>query len=230
MTLHQFDTRVELAQQLAGRIARDLESAIARQGTATLAVSGGSTPLPLFEELSNKPIDWSRVFVTQVDERWVDEDHPDSNARMIRQKLLRHRAASACFVSMKTADEDVFKSEAAAARALSVFGAAIDVLVLGMGDDGHTASFFAGASTLHKALDPESKQLCVAIRPPQAPHDRMTLSLAAILRSRHLYLHITGSKKWSVLQRAELAGEVAKLPIRAILNRSDPSLEVFYCP
>jgi 6-phosphogluconolactonase len=226
--IHTFATNAELSQQLAGRIAADLAAALALRGRAVLAVSGGSTPRPLFAALSLQPLDWSRVIVTQVDERWVEEDHPDSNARLIRQCLLQNSAGAAEFLSMKTPDASPFAAEAAVSAKLAPCAAGIDVAVLGMGEDGHTASYFPGAATLARALDPVGTALCVAVRPPAAPHDRMTLSLATLLRARHAYLHIVGAAKQAVLMHASEPGEVAQLPIRALLRSEALALDIFY--
>ena len=126
--------------------------------------------------------------------------------------------------------DDAFAAEDDVAARLAPFAGAIDVAVLGMGEDGHTASFFPGAAELPTALDRDTEALCLALRPPAAPHDRMTLSLAALLRSRHLYLHITGEGKRDVLERA-LAGEDAmELPIRSVFHREHSHLEIFYAP
>ena len=225
---HEFETNAELSAQLAVRIASDLAVAISERGSATLAVSGGSTPRPLFEALSLQPLDWSRVFVTQVDERWVDESHSDSNARLIRQHLLQHEAGAAIFLSMKTASDSPFVAEVEVSAKLAPFAAHIDVVVLGMGEDGHTASFFPGASTLARAMDSAGTDLCVAVRPPAAAHDRMTLSLAALLRARHAYLHITGATKRDVLAVACEAENEAQLPISALLHSKALEIEIYY--
>jgi len=226
--LHTFATNAELSQELAGRIAADLADALALRRTAILAVSGGSPPRPLFEALSLQPVEWSRVIVTQVDERWVEDDHVDSNARLIKQYLLQNRAAAAEFLGMKTPDASPFAAEAAVSAKLAPCAEGIDVVVLGMGDDGHTASFFPGAATLARALDPVGTELCVAVRPPSAPHDRMTLSLATLLRARHVYLHIVGAAKQAVLRRAGEPGEIAQLPIRALLRSEALALDIYY--
>ena len=211
-------------------MASGLEGALNLRDYATLAVSGGSTPKPLFEVLSHCNIDWGRVRITQVDERWVPEEHADSNARLIREHLLQNRASAAEFVSMRIDIEDAFAAESAVEEKLADFREAIDVTILGMGEDGHTASFFPAAEQLDAALDTESDALCLAPRPPAAPHDRMTLSLAAVLRSRQLYLHITGERKFAVLERALAGSDRRELPIRAVFGREDSPLEVFYAP
>ena len=230
VVLHPFDNNEALSQRLAGCIADCLDGALNLRDAATLAVSGGSTPKPLFAALSRCELDWSRVVVTQVDERWVPEDHPDSNATLIREHLLQNCAAEAQFLSMKVAADDAFDAEAACAERLAPFAEAIDVTVLGMGEDGHTASFFPAAEQLDAALDAGSEALCLALRPPAAPHNRMTLSLAALLRSRQLYLHITGEKKFAVLQEALEGDDAMALPIRSVFNRVDNPLEIFYAP
>lgn len=228
--VHEFADDAALVAVLSQRIANDLAEAISLRGGATLALSGGSTPVPLFAALSRLSLDWSCVTITQVDERWVPQDHADSNARLIRQSLLQNAAAKARFISLKIDCEDAFSAEAAVAARLVDFVASIDVAVLGMGGDGHTASFFPNAASLAHALDPAAVALCVAVRPPLAPHDRMTLSLAALLRTRHLYLHIVGTEKWSVWQQALAPGDVAEMPIRAVIRQQQVPLEVYYAP
>ncbi len=228
--IFEFESNQRLSESLAECIASGLEGALNLRDIATLAVSGGSTPKPLFEALSWCELDWSRVRITQVDERWVPEDHADSNAQLIREHLLRNHAAQAQFVSMKVDIDDAFAAQTSVAEKLAEFAEAIDVIVLGMGEDGHTASFFPDAEALASALDPDSEALCLALRPPVAPHDRMTLSLAAVLRSRQLYLHITGEKKYAVLEAALAGDDAFELPIRSVFHREDSPLEIFYAP
>ncbi|MEM0952712.1 MAG: 6-phosphogluconolactonase [Pseudomonadota bacterium] len=229
VNLHRFVNRELLAASLAESIASGLEGALNLRDSALLAVSGGSTPLPLFHALARCELDWSRVRITQVDERWVDEDHDDSNARLVREHLLQDRAAAADFVSMKVPVADAFAAEDAVAEKLADF-AQLDVAVLGMGEDGHTASFFPEADALARALDPHFQRTCLALRPPAASHDRMTLSLATLLKAHHIYLHITGEKKQQVLQEAMESEDVFRLPVRSLFHRAENPLEVFYAP
>lgn len=227
--LHQFETNSALATQLAQKIAADLSGAIAKRGKATLALSGGSTPKPLLEHLSQLAIDWAKVTVTQVDERWLIETHADSNARLIKEHFLQNQAKAARFISMKTPESSPFAAQTQANEKLVDFAQSIDAVVLGMGADGHTASFFPGADTLANALDPASELTCIAITPPAAPHPRMTLSLAALLRARHMYLHITGEQKLQVLEQAVSPGpDGDNLPIRRVLFRAQPPVQVYY--
>ncbi len=221
------DDRAQLAITLADAVANNLRAALEVRDTATLAVSGGSTPRPFFEALSEADIDWAQVIVTLVDERWVEESHPDSNARLVRTWLLKGAASTAQFVSLKLPGSDPFAAEALCESSLASFEYP-DVVVLGMGTDGHTASFFPGATTLAEALDPTSTRLCLAVRPPTAPHDRMTLSVATILRASHIYLHVTGDEKRDILLRIE-SGEDGDLPINAVLGRRKDA-HIFYAP
>jgi len=229
VNLHRFENRDSLAQSLAECIASGLEGALNLRDVATLAVSGGSTPVPLFHALSHCELDWSRVRITQVDERWVDEDQPDSNARLVREHLMQNRAAAAEFVSMKVPVDDAFAAEVAVAEKLAGFDQ-LDVVVLGMGEDGHTASFFPEADALARALDPDFQGLCLALRPPAAAHDRMTLSLATLLKAHQIYLHITGDAKARVLEQAMESEDVFALPVRALFHRGENPLEVFHAP
>lgn len=228
MALHRFETNEHLALALAVRVSELLREAIAERGHATLAVSGGSTPAPLFDALCVAPLDWSRVTITQVDERWVDEDHPDANARLIRQRLLQNAAAAAHFISLKTDAATPFDAQEEVSAALGEFAAGIDVVILGMGEDGHTASFFPGARELPAALDPEGDSIATALVPPAAPHPRMTLTFAALSRARYTFLHIVGPGKLEVLTQASDPGPVEELPIRSVLHHPELTLDIYY--
>jgi 6-phosphogluconolactonase len=213
--------------QWAQWIADDLQTALAQRGRAVLAVSGGKSPIPMFEAMSRIDIDWPRVVVTLVDDRQVSENHEASNARLVRGHLLCHHAAAARLVSMVGPDlpdsRAGWRDRAAQAhRELLSLGPA-DVTVLGMGLDGHFASLFAHADELSAALDPMQTQACMAMHlrqpPPEAPFDRISQTLAHIVRSRRCVLTIAGSAKWGVLQQA-WSHPGAQWPISALLHAS----------
>jgi 6-phosphogluconolactonase len=224
--LHKYSNNATLVQQLAKEIAKKLNAAIELRGHATLAVSGGSTPKPLFEELAQSILPWSSVTVTLVDERWVDESHSDSNAKLVKEFLMQHEASDAHFVALTNEAKTPFDAEAAINERLAELPMPIDVVILGMGSDGHTASFFPGAKTLSKALDQSSKLRCCAVEPPAAPHQRMTLTLPFLLKAENVYLHVVGEEKREVLETAMQHGEVEELPIRAFLHQPKCSLEI----
>jgi len=226
-TLTEFEHNADLVAVLAAKIAAALGAAVQARGRAALAVSGGSTPRSLFDALSVIDISWSSITITLVDERWVAETDPDSNALLVRRHLLQHQAARARFVGLKTDASDPFLACFDIEARLRTKVLPLDVAVLGMGEDGHTASFFPAAEGLEKALQ-DTQHLCCGIRPPLAPHPRMTLSLQTLLSAKHLFLHIVGAQKRAVLDAAMTPGSIPALPVRAVLHQSRVPLEIHY--
>ena len=216
--VNEYGTAEALAADLASGIAAALADAVARRGHATAALAGGSTPRRMFEALSKADIDWRRVTILPVDERWVPETHERSNARLIADHLLKNRAREAGFVSLHAptaTPEDGMAEVAARLRALSL---PFDVVVLGMGTDGHTASFFPGGDNLARALDPDTAELVVPMRAPGAGEPRSTLTLPPIRAARSLVLHIEGEEKREVLMQARTGTDVKEMPVRAVLD------------
>ncbi len=209
---------------LAAAIAQDLETAVAERGSALIAVSGGRSPIPLFAALAAKPLAWDRITVALVDERWVAPDHPDSNEALVRSRLLVDAAAAARFVGMKNDAPDPWAGQPATEAAYAALPRPFDIVLLGMGEDGHTASLFPGAEQLGEGLTTEA--LTLAVHPPAAPHDRLSLSLSAILAARRIILPLAGDAKMAVYREALGPGPVEALPIRAIL-RSQAPLDVW---
>ncbi|WP_225766397.1 6-phosphogluconolactonase [Inquilinus sp. Marseille-Q2685] len=227
---HDFPTKEALADALAGHVADALTARLSRSGRAALAVSGGRTPTRFFEALSKKPVEWTRIDVTLVDERWVGEDSDRSNAALVRAHLLQGPAAAAGFVPLHVdvpTPEDGLAQVTARIAALPLpFAAA----VLGMGDDGHTASFFPGGDRLARAMDPAPGQLLETMRAPAAGEPRITLTLPVLLAAETLCLHIEGAGKQRVLEAALVCGPAEAMPIRAVLTRSERPVEIFWCP
>jgi 6-phosphogluconolactonase len=226
----------QLAVALAQQLAATLGAACRERGAATLVVSGGRTPLPLFEQLRAAPLDWARVGITLADERWVDPDDPGSNERLLRNSLLVGAAAAAQFVPLKNAAPSAAAGASLAWDKLQALGRPFDVVVLGMGDDGHTASLFPQSPGLQVALDPAAAPACVPMTAPVPPHERLSLNLAALLQARRLVLHITGEHKWQVYQGAlREAGQLAQsrlapLPLTGLLAQSAVPVEVHWSP
>ncbi|MFA5631997.1 MAG: 6-phosphogluconolactonase [Porticoccaceae bacterium] len=224
---HMFADNAALDRQLAETVAALLGATIKRNGSALLAVSGGRTPLGFFAELSRQSIPWQQVTVTLADERWVAVDHQDSNEGLAREHLLINAAASARFVGLKNEAATALEGMAACERALQELGVP-DVMVLGMGDDGHTASLFPGAEGLAAALDPQGAQLCAAITPPRASHERMTMTLAQLARAHHVFIHITGAAKKTLLEQAADTADPLQLPVAAVLNQPRVPVSVYW--
>lgn len=225
---HTFDSRPALASALAGTIAAQLADAIEERGSATLAVSGGTTPGLMFAELSKTDIDWSRVAVTLVDERFVPPDSPRSNAKLVREKLLQDEAGQADFLPLYSPAPSAEEAASMADNALHQLAEPFDVVVLGMGADGHTASFFPDAAELEALLDPETQRHVAAVNAPSAGEPRLTLTLPPIASARFVALHIEGAEKKATLDAALAKGST--LPIRRVIDAAHSPVEIFWAP
>lgn len=225
-----FGSKEDLALALAEAVGDHLNEGIETRGVASLAVSGGSTPAKFFGALGRrKDIQWEKVFVTLVDERWVPETSDRSNAGLVNERMLQGPAATARFIPLYTGGDEPDAAAIARTNALQeTLPTPFDAVVLGMGNDGHTASFFPGGDTLADALQVEGPAL--AIRAPGAGEPRVTLSLRRLLDATGLYLHIEGEEKEKVLDLALGEGSVEDMPIRAILRQTQTPLTVFWCP
>lgn len=222
---HVFADGAELARRLAERVATELGAALYARGRALLAVSGGSTPKRFFAELSRAAIDWRAVEITLADERWVPSSDERSNARLVRGQLLNDAAAAARFLPLQidghTPDSGAEVLEREFAQRLP-----IDVLILGMGNDGHTASLFPDGDHLDAALDPAGARMLLPMHAPGAPEPRITFTLPALVSARHLHLHIEGAAKQAVLREALGRGA---LPIAKVLSACQRGVDVWTC-
>lgn len=224
-TEHLFADGAQAAADLATRIATLLGDAIATRGTASIALSGGRSPKPVLEALATTPLDWSKVVVTLVDERWVAPDAPDSNERLLRETLLTGPAAAARFVPMKNDATDAYAGQPAVEAAFAAIPWPLDIVLLGMGEDGHTASLFPAAVELANGLTSAART--IAVTPPAAPHQRLSLTASAILASRHIFLQISGAAKKAVYDNALKDGPVEQLPIRLALLQDKTPIEIW---
>ncbi|MBX3566414.1 MAG: 6-phosphogluconolactonase [Rhizobiaceae bacterium] len=219
--------RQALAEALARRVAGALAQAVAQRGKGLLAVSGGTTPALFFKTLAEAAIDWSRVTVTLVDERFVPETSPRSNAGLARANLMTGRASAATFVGLYSDAPDVETAAAAASKAVTELGLPLDVAVLGMGGDGHTASFFPDAASLSRLLDPAGREIVAPVHAESGGEPRLTLTLPVLVEARMLALHIEGEAKRTVLDGV-LGGD--DLPVGRVLKLSARPVEVYWAP
>lgn len=225
-----FETGAALAAGLADAVAAALSAAIARQGEATLAVSGGSTPKAFFEALSTRNLDWPKVKVTLVDERFVPEDNPRSNHLLVKTHLLKNAAEAAEFVPLYRPEATIEEAAVTASGIVPGMTKPFDVAILGMGTDGHTASFFPGGNHLDAALDLEQPRRVMTMEAPGAGEARLTLSFSALHDADLLVVHIEGNEKKAVLDRALAGSDEKDMPIRAVLERAQTTPDIYWAP
>ncbi len=218
-----------LTQRLGDDIVAILSEAIASRGEALLAVSGGSSPISVFEYLSNQDLDWSKVKVTLVDDRCVEETHADSNALLVKTHLIKNRAAAANFFSLSCEEGTSADQEVAAEHKLSLHFPRYDVVILGMGTDAHTASIFPQAKERDLALSRESNRLSLMTNPVTAAHMRITQTLPQLLKTSFLAIHIIGQDKWKILEPIlEQAQAQDQFPISHFIHQDITPVSV-YC-
>ncbi|MCF6232500.1 MAG: 6-phosphogluconolactonase [Rhodobacteraceae bacterium] len=217
MKLIEYADREILAMDVANVLATDLMEHLIACEFASFAVPGGTSPGPIFDMLCAVDLDWNRVRVFPTDERWVPQEHVRSNGRLICDRLLRARAASATFLPLYApvgAPEDVL----ADIEAMLMPELPISVLMLGMGADMHTASLFPGAEGLQAALAPDAPVL-TALRPDDMPERRVSLTARVLDGALAKHLVIYGAQKRAALERAlSLPPELA--PINAVLTQT----------
>lgn len=223
-----FGSPTELAEALSQTVAQALETAIEQRGKAFVAVSGGTTPALFFRTLSDKNLDWGKVVVVLVDERFVERGSPRANAGLVEANLLQNYASAARFVDLYQPAPTVEDAATASAEMLRKLPWPLDVAVLGMGTDGHTASFFPDASNLGVLLDPASTGLVLPVRAAGAGEPRLTLPLARLADAGLAILHIEGTEKRKVLEEALATGR--DLPVCTMLERSTTQVQVFWAP
>ena len=231
-TWRQFDDEHAHSLALSQALQASLQDLLAHQARVVLALSGGQSPRAMMALLSQADLDWSRVTVQWVDERLLTRHHPDSNSELIESVLLQNQAAQAQWHNCLPRPQgearvlDDAEQQAVLQAALMTYQTP-DVVVLGMGMDGHTASLFADAPQFAAAMDRHQVQPLMIVEPPSAPYARISMTLAAILQAKTLYIAAYGAQKQALLQQALLTEE-ALLPITWVLQEAqDVPVHVF---
>lgn len=210
-----YPDRDMLMMDLASQLADDLEEALGHKERVSFAVPGGTSPGPVFDALAQVDLDWSRVDVLLTDERWVPEDHERSNTRLLRERLLVNRAAQArllpLYADKPAPDQVLAELEVNIAPALP-----LDVVLLGMGADLHTASLFPNGDRIAQALAPKAPIL-MPMRVPDQPDIRVTLTARVLQGSLRKHVLIMGEEKRQVLQGAR-GSDQSKAPINAVTD------------
>lgn len=217
MKFETYPDREFLMLGLANVIAGQLADFLRREGRASLSIPGGTTPGPIFDTLSGVDIDWSKVAVFLNDERWVGEDSPRSNTRLLRERLLRGKAAAAQLIPLyaeAATPEERLEDLAEGLRP----HLPISVLLLGMGADMHTASLFPGADRLTDALAADAPIL-LPMRAEAAGEPRITLTAPVLKGAMNIHILITGQEKRDALERA-LTLSPEEAPVRAVLDNA----------
>jgi len=226
---HLFADEAQTAQALAAMVADALGAGLRARGAAVLFVSGGSTPVAFMQALSQQALDWSKVTVSLADDRWVAADDADSNEHLVRQHLLRGPAAAARFLPLVNIALAPEQQLAAAEQALAQLPHPADAVVLGMGDDGHTASLFPGAPGTAAALDRRLPQRLALVTPATAPHRRISLTLRALFDTRLLAILLGGDSKRAAIEGAA-RGTAEQHPVAAVLQQDGVPVQLFYNP
>lgn len=213
-----YPDRDALMLAVADALVGDLRLALSMSDRATLSVPGGTTPGPVFDLLSAVDLDWDRVDVVLNDERWVPESSSRSNMALLRERLVRNRAAAANLVPLYAPTET--PEQGLPQLIKEIEGALpVDVLLLGMGGDMHTASLFPGADQLELALSDDAPTL-VAMRAPGAPEPRITLSAPVLKKADAIHVLIAGSEKSDALELAGKTPHVVDAPIKCVLDHA----------
>lgn len=225
-----FSSRDAMAARVADLVEASLLSTPSNEGRGELAVSGGSTPKAMYENLATRPLPWSKLRVTLVDERWVSIEHPRSNEAFVREAF--GKADGAQILGLYTGASSPARGVEQSAQTLNARRRPFDAVILGMGDDGHTASWFPKAEGLDAALSGEKRVCAVTARKSDVTGEeveRMTLTLSAIKDARVIILMIAGASKRLAFEQALEDGPVEEMPVRAIL-RARPDLWVCWAP
>jgi len=233
MMLHEhfFDSRQALIDALIARCETRLTSCVETSKSAAFYVSGGSTPELVYKALSERHLPWANIHIAMVDERWVDVNHPRSNEAFLNRCLRINHAAQAPFVGMKNPAESPCEGWSDCEKSFQALPEKSGICILGMGGDGHTASFFPHAEGLNNALQSEAFVAALTAIPSVVTGDevdRMTMTLHAIQQSGEIVLLITGEDKLAVYRQALEQGDIADMPVRAVLQQSQTPVHVFW--
>ncbi|NQZ82248.1 MAG: 6-phosphogluconolactonase [Colwellia sp.] len=226
--INEFISREALDTKLANNVAELLSKAIAVRGKASIAVSGGSTPKGFFKALSQIDLPWKNVTITLADERWVDINDEASNTRLVHENLLQNKAKQANFFHLKQGEELCTETLSDLNLAAKTSLLPLDVLILGMGEDGHTASLFPCSEQIEQALSLDNKDALMKVLPKTAPHQRITFTYSHLIQSDNIFLHVVGEGKQRVLAQADAGNELLEMPIRAFLQNPDVNTQVYW--
>jgi len=226
LTEYRFDTRDAASAAVAARMAGLIRDRLIRDGEASFVVGGGSTPGACFEYLSDYELNWDKIQVALSDERWVPNDHKDSNERLVRNTMLKGAAASGSVLSIYDPDQSVDERCDALQMQKPENGFACSMV--GMGTDGHFASLFPDADCLEAGLQLDNERFYIPVRTAASPHPRISMTLAALLASAEILLFIFGEEKLAVYENAHTVDKT--YPITALLEQRNTPVRLYWAP
>ncbi len=228
ITEHRFEDRQLLQEALVIDTMDRLKQAVANRGAASMILSGGTSPGAFYTDLSKQSdLDWSKVTFSLSDERWVDADHMDSNARMVKQRLLQNHAEAASFIPLKTEFDSVMDGVEQSSQDFETLTRPLTVTLLGMGADGHAASLFPTASNIADMLDEANENLLSPVPMNGNDVDRISMTRHALMQSDVINLLFFGTEKWDVYQRAK-SEKTLELPVSYLLHQDQVPVHIYW--
>lgn len=224
---HRFDSRQELLAELLATVTGTLAGAVREQGKASMLLSGGTTPGVLYERMSQADLAWENIWFGLTDERWVAPDHADSNERLVNETLVQNKASTTNLVGLKSDFPTPAEGCAATEQQNAVLPKPYDIVLLGMGTDGHTASLFPTSKDTPAALDPENSCACHPIRRGDEDVQRITMTLSNLLQSKQIFLFMYGAEKAAVFAEA-LKEKTDVLPVSHILHQDTVPVTLYW--
>ena len=221
------ETRAQLETRLVERIGQILRDEIEKNGKASLLVSGGSTPKRLFGKLSKLSIQWENVTISLVDDRFLADNHPDQNGTMLKELLLQQAASKASFIPLISGN-DLDSSLKEASAAIKNIALPYTIIILGVGEDGHTASIFPDSEEMKHAISADTTETLMVTNSRSLPYSRITFTLNALVNSRYIFVHCYGMKKARIIDGARQQIGAMPYPIAAFLNQTKTPIEVYW--
>ena len=202
LQINKFESRKALIASLTADVLKALSSGIGNRSVASMLLAGGSTPGPFYEHLSKQCFSWDKVWVAPTDERWVLPTHDDSNEKLIRGTLIKNEAAKVQYMSLKSKADDPVTGQIEIENKLKELPWPPEVVLLGMGEDGHVASLFPGLSDTRDAMSIQNTQRCHPVRREGDDVARISMTLNTLLNSKRIFLLCYGEKKLKILQKS----------------------------
>jgi len=224
---YRYDNREQLLADLLEKVTDILGSAVSKKGKASMLLSGGTTPGALYQRMSEVDLPWENIWFGPTDERWVDPAHEASNEKLVRETLCKNKAAHTHYIGHKTNFPDPVAGLAATMEQIKALPEPYDIVLLGMGSDGHVASLFPTSKDTPAALDSENKNSCHPIHRGAGEVPRMTMTLNQLLKADKVFILFYGVEKLAVFEEA-LKEKTEALPVSYILHQDKVPVTLYW--